>query len=60
MGEEDDFMDFAAYWEFFNPLGDEKECPNCGRMIKPDEKVQVNKEKGVFKCPDCGEEIDIE
>ena len=57
---DDDFWDFAAFYEFFNPLGEEFECPSCGRAIKVDEKVEVNKDKGVFKCPDCGEEIEID
>ncbi len=56
---EDDFWDFAAFYEFLNPLGEEFKCSACGRVIKADEKVEVNKDKGVFKCPDCNEEIEI-
>ena len=60
--EGDDFWNFVAFWEFFNPF-DEKEnfkCPYCGRKIKGDEKVEVDKRRKVFKCPDCDEEIKIE
>jgi transcription elongation factor Elf1 len=59
---DEDFWDFVAFWEFFNPFEDEDKsfkCPFCGREIKGDEKVEVDKERKVFKCPDCDEEIEI-
>ena len=57
----DNFWNFVAFWEFFNPFDEEDtfKCPYCGREIKGDEKVEVNKERKVFKCPDCDEEIEI-
>jgi len=61
--KDDDFWDFAAFWEFFNPFEDEDKtfkCPHCGREIGRDEKVEVDRNRKVFKCPDCDEEIAIE
>jgi predicted RNA-binding Zn-ribbon protein involved in translation (DUF1610 family) len=62
MNECDEFWDFVAFWEFFNPFDEEKnfKCPHCGREIEKDEKVEGDKERRVFKCPDCDEEIIIE
>lgn len=59
----DDFWDFVAFWEFFNPFEDEVKtfkCSHCGREIKRDEKVAVNRKRKIFKCPDCDGEIAIE
>lgn len=40
------FWDFTAFWEFFNPLGDENfKCPFCERKIENGEKVEVDKER---------------
>lgn len=61
--KDDDFLDFVAFWEFFNPFNgnEEYECPYCRRVIKGNDKViWVDKKKKIFKCPDCNEEIKIE
>lgn len=60
---DNDFWDFVAFWEFFNPFKDEDKtfkCSACGREIEPDEKVEVDRKRKVFKCPDCDEEIEFE
>lgn len=37
------------------------ECPHCGRMIKGDEEVEwLDKGQGVFRCPECGGELELE
>ena len=62
MNGSDEFWDFAAIWEFFNLFEDENKilkCPACGREIRPDEKVEVDRKRKVFKCPDCNEEIEF-
>lgn len=59
---DNDFWDFVAFWEFFNPLKNEDKtfkCPTCGREIGGDDKVEVDKKKKIFKCPDCDGEIEI-
>ena len=62
MNESDEFLDFTAFWEFFNPFDkeDECKCPNCGKLIKGNEKVQwVDRKNKILKCPDCDSEINI-
>lgn len=62
MSDNSDFWDFVAFWDFFNPFKDENKTfkyPFCGREIERDEKVEVNRNRKVFKCPECDEEIEI-
>jgi NAD-dependent SIR2 family protein deacetylase len=36
------------------------ECDNCGRVIKGNEKVEwIDRDKQIFKCPDCKQEIKL-
>ena len=38
----------------------EFECPYCNRVIQGHEKVEwIDKNNKIFKCPDCGERIEI-
>ena len=59
MNNDSDSWDFVVFWEFFNPFDEEEtfKYPYCGREIKRNENVEVDKERKVFKCPDCDEEI---
>ena len=63
MTEADEFFDFIVFYELMFPDDPDKtvECSSCGRVIKGNEEVGwLNKEKTTFKCPGCGEEIEIE
>lgn len=59
-----DFEDFmlGGGWDLLFPdeFEDNYTCPFCGRVIQGREKVEwVDKNLGIFKCPECGEEITI-
>ncbi|MCX6760324.1 MAG: hypothetical protein NTW46_03200 [Candidatus Nealsonbacteria bacterium] len=59
----DDFSDFMIFYELLFPDDENKEveCDNCGRVIKGSEKVEwVDKNKQIFKCPDCKQEIKLD
>ena len=60
MANNDDFWDFAAFWEFFNPFEDEEEkeitieCPLCKAKLGRGVKIKlINEEKMIFECPSC-------
>ncbi len=57
MTNNDDFWDFVAFWEFFNPFEDEEkgpECLLCGKEFGKGDKIEVlSKEEKTFRCPDC-------
>jgi len=58
--QDDEFWGFAILYELLFPddEGREVECSSCGRVIKGNEEVGwADKNKGIFKCPECGEEI---
>lgn len=60
---DDDFFEFMVFYELLFPDDKDRECecPACGRVIKGSEKVEwVDKKRGIFKCPDCGEEVEVE
>jgi len=48
--------------DFFLEGGDEltntEVCPHCGEVIYLDQKIEwINKDKGIAKCPSCGEQV---
>ena len=61
-----DFEDFILEggWDLLLFPDDENKsfkCTFCGRVIQGGEQVEwLSKEEGKFKCPDCGEELEIE
>lgn len=59
----DNFFNFMVFYELLFPDDEDRtvECDSCGRIIKGSEKVEwINKKGGIFKCPDCGKEIELE
>lgn len=62
MSEEDDFFDFMVFYELMFPDDPDKtfECPFCRNVIEGNEQVEVDRERNVFKCPACGQEIEVE
>lgn len=59
----DDFFDFMIFYELLFPDDEDREvkCDNCGRVIKGSEKVEwIDKNKQIFKCPDCKQEIKLD
>lgn len=63
-------MENPDFWDFMLEGGydllfpddedDTVECESCGRVIKGSEKVEwVDKERRIFKCPECKENIEI-
>jgi len=61
--QDNGFWDFAIFYELMFPDDEDREieCEFCGRVIKGNEKVGwVDKEKGIFKCPECGAKLKTE
>ncbi len=64
--EDPNFEDFILEggWDLLLFPGDENkslECSFCGRRVQSGEQVEwPDKKEGKFKCPDCGEELEIE
>ena len=61
--QDNGFWDFAIFYELMFPDDEDRkiECEHCGRVIKGNEKVGwIDKEKGIFKCPNCGEELKLD
>ena len=59
-----DFWDFMMEggYDLLFPDDDEQtfKCPFCRALISGDQKVEwIDKKSGKFKCPECGEEINI-
>jgi mannitol/fructose-specific phosphotransferase system IIA component (Ntr-type)/DNA-directed RNA polymerase subunit RPC12/RpoP len=55
-----DFWDFAAFWEFFNPFDDEEDektdikCPACNATLNKYEQIEVvDKNDNICRCPEC-------
>jgi predicted RNA-binding Zn-ribbon protein involved in translation (DUF1610 family) len=60
---DDDFFEFMVFYELLFPDDQDKECEcsECGRVIKGSEKVEwLDKKRSIFKCPNCGEEVEVE
>jgi len=41
---DEDFWDFIAFWEFFNPFADKEKglrCPVCAKELGKKEKIEV-------------------
>ena len=59
-----DFWDFVMEggWALLFPddLEESVECFSCKRIIKGNEEVEwVDKKKKAFKCPNCGDVLEI-
>lgn len=56
---EDFMLDGGFDLLFFDDEDKEIECSNCCRVIKGNEQVEwVDKNEGIFKCPECGENLE--
>lgn len=62
MQDEPDFFDFMMLYELLFPEEEDRtyECPYCKRVIQGNEKVEwIDKKNKIFKCPECGEKLEI-
>lgn len=55
----EDFMLDGGFDLLFDDEDGEIQCPYCDRIIKGNEQVEwIDKREGIFKCPECGEQME--
>ena len=61
---DEDFIDFmmtGGHYLLFPEDFGEYECLGCGYVVHEGDKVEVvNATEQIIKCPECGQEIEIE
>ena len=59
--QDPDFEDFVLDGGYDLLFNDDIQCPHCNRIIESNEQVEwIDKSKRVFKCPDCGKQIEVD
>ncbi|MDD5085382.1 MAG: hypothetical protein PHE61_04980 [Candidatus Omnitrophica bacterium] len=63
--EDDELFEFESEGGYGELFPDEEfksfECSHCSRVIKGDEEVEwLDKKQGIFRCPECGEQLELE
>ena len=57
-----DSFDFLIFYEVLFPDDEDRtiECPHCNNIIEGSQMVEWVVKGRIFKCPECGEKIEVD